>query len=104
MYLKTLMLATLLALTLAGCSDSVMPNEGESGKVEFDQLFANKWFGGYETKHPVVLGSVSVGEGVELGDFIRVEGLTIEQLKDKTIVVTNIDGKMIVKSVRHKDD
>ncbi len=91
-------LISLSLFLLVACSGEI-PTQGETSTVEFNQLFTAVNSGQYTPKHPIKIGGVSMGKGVKMGGLVQIGGVQLEKIKNKDIVVKNVNGVMVIQSI-----
>ena len=97
-FFKVITLAIFVVL-LTACTEEV-PKVGQSGTVEFEQLFKEVNGGQYTPIYPVEIGGASMTPGVKIRGSVQFGGLNFESIKDKSIEVENVNGVMVFKSIK----
>jgi hypothetical protein len=95
--MKNILIALSLFLLVA-CSGDI-PAQGETSTVSFDQLFTSVNNGQYTPNYPIKIGGVSMGKGVLMGGLVKIGRVQLEKIKDKDIIIKNIDGVMVFQSI-----
>ncbi|MGV2871533.1 hypothetical protein [Colwellia sp. E150_009] len=91
-------LISLSLFLLIACSGEI-PNQGEISTVEFNQLFTAVNNGQYTPKHPIKIGGVSMGKGLQMGGLAQIGGVQLDKIKNKNIVIKNVNGVMVIQSI-----
>ena len=89
---------SLSLLLLVACSGEI-PSQGETSTVEFEQLFTPVNNGQYTPNYQIRIGGISMGKGVQMGGLVQIGGIQLEKIKNKDIVVKNVNGVMVVQSI-----
>lgn len=91
-------LVSLFLFLLVACSGEI-PAQGETSTVSFDKLFTQVNGDQYTPIHPVEIGGVSMGQGVQMGGLVQIGGVQLNSIKNRDITVKNVNGVMVVQSI-----
>ena len=86
---------------LVSCSDTSekLPESGEAVKVKFELLFDSVQNKQFTPKVNLQAQGVTLGKGVSVGGLLKIQGFQLTELADKTFLVKNVNGIMVIESI-----